>query len=60
MAHHKTTLAEKICPVCDRPFSWRKKWAKCWEEVRYCSERCRRNRPKNADNSLTQQESDHA
>ncbi|MFT2799038.1 DUF2256 domain-containing protein [Serratia sp. N21D137] len=24
------------------PFSWRKKWEKCWEDVRKCSERCRR------------------
>lgn len=34
----------KICPVCGRPFQWRKKWKDVWEEVRYCSERCRRNR----------------
>jgi hypothetical protein len=24
--------------------SWRKAWAKVWDEVRYCSERCRRQR----------------
>lgn len=35
-------LPNKICPVCRRPFDWRKKWAKCWEEVKYCSQRCRR------------------
>ena len=23
---------EKICPVCEKPFSWRKKWEKNWEE----------------------------
>ena len=23
---------------------WRKKWAKVWEEVKFCSERCRRNK----------------
>ena len=34
----------KICPVCGRPFQWRKKWKDVWEEVRYCSERCRRRR----------------
>ncbi|MCF5657515.1 DUF2256 domain-containing protein [Pseudomonas poae] len=28
--------------TCGLPFTWRKKWARCWEEVRYCSERCRR------------------
>ncbi len=38
----KSDLPEKICPVCQRPFTWRKKWAKVWENVIYCSERCRR------------------
>ncbi|MEJ5064647.1 MULTISPECIES: DUF2256 domain-containing protein [Erwinia] len=40
----KSELPVKICAVCGRPFSWRRKWANCWEEVRYCSERCRRQR----------------
>ncbi|HHQ4515725.1 DUF2256 domain-containing protein [Aeromonas veronii] len=39
--HRKPHLPEKICPVCLRPFSWRRKWARSWEVVRYCSERCR-------------------
>ncbi|NNF47921.1 MAG: DUF2256 domain-containing protein [Desulfofustis sp.] len=33
---------EKMCKTCGRPFQWRKKWRHCWDEVRYCSERCRR------------------
>lgn len=37
----KQNLPEKICPVCQRPFTWRKKWAKVWDEVKYCSDRCR-------------------
>ncbi|WP_169974505.1 DUF2256 domain-containing protein [Tautonia rosea] len=32
----------KVCPVCRRPFSNRRKWRDCWEQVVYCSERCRR------------------
>ncbi|WP_429101252.1 DUF2256 domain-containing protein [Aeromonas rivipollensis] len=40
--HLKPHLPEKVCPVCQRPFTWRRKWALCWQEVRYCSERCRR------------------
>jgi len=44
MAHHKQHLPHKICPVCQRPFAWRKKWSRNWEAVRYCSERCRRRR----------------
>ncbi|MDT8311868.1 MAG: DUF2256 domain-containing protein [Methylophaga sp.] len=44
MAHQKPHLPEKICIVCQRPFSWRKKWVACWDDVKYCSERCRRQR----------------
>ncbi|MCG9886769.1 MAG: DUF2256 domain-containing protein [Cyanobacteria bacterium] len=40
----KADFPSKVCPVCDRPFVWRKKWADCWEEVKYCSDRCRRRR----------------
>jgi len=42
MAHHKANLPEKICQHCQRPFAWRKKWWRCWNEVKYCSERCKR------------------
>jgi hypothetical protein len=28
------------------PFTWRKKWERNWEEVRYCSEKRRRNKRK--------------
>ena len=38
----KGNLPTKICPACERPFAWRKKWARDWENVKYCSERCRR------------------
>ncbi|MFT8716089.1 DUF2256 domain-containing protein [Gluconobacter potus] len=38
----KQDLPSKIWPVCDRPFTWRRKWAKDWDQVRYCSEACRR------------------
>ncbi|AVH13260.1 DUF2256 domain-containing protein [Acinetobacter johnsonii] len=38
----KQHLPEKICIHCLRPFTWRKKWHRCWEEVQYCSERCKR------------------
>jgi len=40
----KKNLPEKICVVCMRPFSWRKKWEKVWEEVKYCSDKCRMNK----------------
>ncbi|NBP05993.1 MAG: DUF2256 domain-containing protein [Bacteroidetes bacterium] len=37
----KQKTAPKICAVCQRPFDWRKKWADCWEDVKYCSDKCR-------------------
>jgi hypothetical protein len=37
----KGDLPMKTCEACSRPFAWRKKWEKVWEEVRYCSDRCR-------------------
>ncbi len=40
----KQHLPEKLCPVCLRKFAWRKAWALNWETVKYCSERCRRQR----------------
>jgi len=42
----KQHLPEKICETCGKPFTWRKKWEKNWEDVKYCSERCRRNKNK--------------
>ncbi|MFW5453446.1 DUF2256 domain-containing protein [Thioalkalivibrio sulfidiphilus] len=42
--HRKPHLPERICAVCGRPFSWRRRWARCWEEVKYCSDACRRRR----------------
>lgn len=44
----KADLPQKTCATCGRPFAWRKKWERVWEEVRYCSDRCRAARPKQA------------
>ena len=44
MPHKKLHLPTKTCPVCQRSFSWRKKWDAVWGEIKYCSERCRRSR----------------
>ncbi|MEC7725797.1 MAG: DUF3253 domain-containing protein, partial [Planctomycetota bacterium] len=33
-------------------FEWRKKWRDCWDEVRYCSQRCSRARSSDVDNAL--------
>ena len=36
----KENLPTKVCVVCDRPFTWRKKWERCWDEVTTCSKSC--------------------
>ncbi|WP_130414501.1 DUF2256 domain-containing protein [Fluviicoccus keumensis] len=46
--HQKPHLPTKPCAACGRPFAWRKKWEKVWNDVRYCSERCRRQRSRPA------------
>ena len=40
----KSDLPQKTCATCGKPFTWRKKWEKVWDEVRYCSDRCRAGR----------------
>ncbi|NCT67207.1 MAG: DUF2256 domain-containing protein [Rhodanobacteraceae bacterium] len=39
--YRKSQLPQKPCACCGRPFAWRRKWAHCWEAVKYCSARCR-------------------
>lgn len=40
----KQDLPQKTCLQCGLPFTWRKKWEKVWDEVKYCSDRCRSER----------------
>ncbi|RZO20767.1 MAG: DUF2256 domain-containing protein [SAR92 clade bacterium] len=37
----KGDLPKKHCLNCGLLFAWRKKWARSWEEVRFCSQRCK-------------------
>ena len=39
---NKRYLPTKPCATCGRPMTWRKRWAKNWDEVKYCSDACRR------------------
>jgi hypothetical protein len=41
VAPDKADLPEKLCAACRRPFTWRRKWARDWDAVRFCSDRCR-------------------
>ena len=38
---NKAGLPSKLCQQCGQPMVWRKAWAKNWNEVKYCSDRCR-------------------
>lgn len=33
---------EKSCASCGRRITWRRAWADSWDEVRWCSDACRR------------------
>ena len=42
LVHRKPHLPTKTCVVCGRPYAWRRKWERVWDEVLYCSDACRR------------------
>ena len=31
----------KDCALCGRVMTWRKKWERDWDEVKYCSQKCK-------------------
>ncbi|MDB4059702.1 DUF2256 domain-containing protein [Gammaproteobacteria bacterium] len=41
--HKKQTLPSKICLHCKQSFLWRKKWERAWDEVKFCSLKCKKN-----------------
>jgi hypothetical protein len=41
---NKSYLPNKRCVNCNKEFSWRKKWENNWEKVKFCSDRCRKNK----------------
>ena len=41
----------KICCVCNREFTWRKKWERCWDTISTCSDRCKAERKRKKDES---------
>ncbi len=42
---NKQSLPSKPCVACGRAMTWRKRWARSWDEVKYCSDACRKARP---------------
>jgi hypothetical protein len=43
---NKAALPSKRCTACGRAMSWRRRWAKNWAEVKFCSQACRRAKPR--------------
>lgn len=42
----------KCCASCGRAMTWRKKWANCWDSVKYCSDACRSRKTTATDDAL--------
>lgn len=55
-SHHTQVMAAapepKTCVSCGRTIEWRKKWERSWDEVRYCSQACRRRKVTETDRAL--------
>ena len=46
----------KNCTYCGREITYRKKWEKNWEQVKFCSDRCRGTSRKHKEQSLELEE----
>ena len=54
MSGEQRSVEPKTCAACGREITWRKKWARDWDAVRYCSDRCRSRRTSPVDAQLEQ------
>ncbi|MEH6998764.1 MAG: DUF2256 domain-containing protein [Limnobacter sp.] len=43
---NKSYLPSKPCTVCGKDMTWRKSWARNWDDVKYCSDACRKAAPR--------------
>jgi hypothetical protein len=41
VAQTKNGHQPKNCASCGLPFEWRKKWERDWDNVKYCSQKCK-------------------
>jgi len=48
----KSNVPSKTCATCGRGITWRKKWERDWENVKYCSDACRSHKPGDVDKRL--------
>jgi len=59
MAHRASTAKDRVpepktCVSCGRTIEWRRKWERDWDDVRYCSDACRRRGVSAVDSALEQ------
>ena len=47
-----TTPEPKTCASCGREITWRRKWAANWDDVKYCSDACRKHKVSGVDRLL--------
>jgi hypothetical protein len=52
MSPEPPSPATKHCASCGRAIEWRRKWARDWDEVRFCSDACRRRKVRPVDREL--------
>lgn len=50
--HLKRCEPPKTCAVCGREMQWRKRWARTWASVKYCSDACRKRKSSTAGGGL--------
>ncbi|ACU54912.1 conserved hypothetical protein [Acidimicrobium ferrooxidans DSM 10331] len=48
----KGAVPAKVCATCGRVMTWRRRWERTWDEVRYCSDACRRAKSRAIDVAL--------
>ena len=44
--------APKTCAACGRTITWRKKWERDWDNVKFCSDACRAHKPGARDKAM--------
>jgi len=48
----RANFPQKNCSSCGRSFTWRKSFAKNWEDVKYCSNACRKRKLSKIDQQI--------
>ncbi len=43
---------DKTCITCGRTITWRKKWERDWDQIKFCSDGCRSHKPSAGDQRL--------